>query len=251
MFIEQRQVGQMAVFAYLVGDEESGEALVIDPAADTDGTHQGGGEKQGQDQVYRQHPRPCGSHRRQRGHEERRRAPPSSSTRTTPRCSSPPRRRCSGCSAARRRPPADRTVQDGDLIDRRQRHPPGHPHPRSFPGQHGPATGRLRLHRRHPLRGGGGQDRPARRLRRGDVRFHPEEDSAPFPTRRWSCRVTTTAACRPRRSVTKNSSTPSCANGRKETGHEQHRIYENGFSRNDACQHRERSAISTPSIPTC
>ena len=37
MFIEQRQVGQMAVFAYLVGDEESGDALVIDPAADTDG----------------------------------------------------------------------------------------------------------------------------------------------------------------------------------------------------------------------
>ena len=36
MFIEQRLVGRMAVFAYLVGDEESGEALVIDPAADTD-----------------------------------------------------------------------------------------------------------------------------------------------------------------------------------------------------------------------
>jgi hydroxyacylglutathione hydrolase len=36
MFIEQRQVGQMAVFAYLVGDKESGEAVVIDPAADTD-----------------------------------------------------------------------------------------------------------------------------------------------------------------------------------------------------------------------
>ena len=36
MFIEQRQVGQMAVFAYLVGDEESGEALVIDPAEETD-----------------------------------------------------------------------------------------------------------------------------------------------------------------------------------------------------------------------
>jgi len=36
MFIEQRQVGQMAVFAYLVGDKENGEALVIDPAADTD-----------------------------------------------------------------------------------------------------------------------------------------------------------------------------------------------------------------------
>lgn len=35
MFIEQRQVGQMAVFAYLVGDEKSGEAFVIDPAADT------------------------------------------------------------------------------------------------------------------------------------------------------------------------------------------------------------------------
>ena len=37
MFIEQRQVGQMAVFAYLVGDEASGDALVIDPAEDTDG----------------------------------------------------------------------------------------------------------------------------------------------------------------------------------------------------------------------
>lgn len=37
MFIEQRQVGEMAVFAYLVGDQESGEALVIDPAADSDG----------------------------------------------------------------------------------------------------------------------------------------------------------------------------------------------------------------------
>jgi len=37
MFIEQRQVGPMAVFAYLVGDEESGEALVIDPAADAEG----------------------------------------------------------------------------------------------------------------------------------------------------------------------------------------------------------------------
>ena len=37
MFIEQRQVGQMAVFAYLVGDEATGEALVVDPAADTDG----------------------------------------------------------------------------------------------------------------------------------------------------------------------------------------------------------------------
>lgn len=37
MFIEQLQVGQMGVFAYLVGDEESGEAIVIDPAADADG----------------------------------------------------------------------------------------------------------------------------------------------------------------------------------------------------------------------
>jgi hydroxyacylglutathione hydrolase len=37
MFIKQRQVGQMAVFAYLVGDEKSGDAVVIDPAADTAG----------------------------------------------------------------------------------------------------------------------------------------------------------------------------------------------------------------------
>src|SRR4030042_711426 len=36
MFIEQRQVGQMAVFAYLVGDDNSGEALIIDPAAETE-----------------------------------------------------------------------------------------------------------------------------------------------------------------------------------------------------------------------
>jgi len=37
MFIEQRQVGQMAVFAYLIGDETNAEAVVIDPAGDTDG----------------------------------------------------------------------------------------------------------------------------------------------------------------------------------------------------------------------
>ncbi|MCK9363279.1 MAG: MBL fold metallo-hydrolase [Syntrophales bacterium] len=37
MFIEQRQVGHIGVFSYLVGDEASGEALVIDPAADTEG----------------------------------------------------------------------------------------------------------------------------------------------------------------------------------------------------------------------
>lgn len=36
MFIEQRQVGHIGVFSYLVGDEASGEALVIDPAADTE-----------------------------------------------------------------------------------------------------------------------------------------------------------------------------------------------------------------------
>jgi len=35
MFFKQLQVGHMAVFAYLLGDEETGEALVIDPAAET------------------------------------------------------------------------------------------------------------------------------------------------------------------------------------------------------------------------
>ncbi|HOF04364.1 MAG TPA: MBL fold metallo-hydrolase [Syntrophales bacterium] len=35
MFLKQLQVSQMAVFAYLVGDEDSGEAMVIDPAAET------------------------------------------------------------------------------------------------------------------------------------------------------------------------------------------------------------------------
>jgi hydroxyacylglutathione hydrolase len=37
MFLKQIEVGQMAVFAYLVGDPESGEGLVIDPAANVDG----------------------------------------------------------------------------------------------------------------------------------------------------------------------------------------------------------------------
>ncbi|MBW2560209.1 MAG: MBL fold metallo-hydrolase, partial [Deltaproteobacteria bacterium] len=36
MFLKQMQVGHMAVFAYIVGDKESGEGLVIDPAADTE-----------------------------------------------------------------------------------------------------------------------------------------------------------------------------------------------------------------------
>jgi len=35
MFLKQLQVGHMAVFAYLLGDEKSGDALVIDPAAET------------------------------------------------------------------------------------------------------------------------------------------------------------------------------------------------------------------------
>jgi glyoxylase-like metal-dependent hydrolase (beta-lactamase superfamily II) len=37
MFVKQMQVGHMAVFAYIVGDPESGEGLVIDPAANVDG----------------------------------------------------------------------------------------------------------------------------------------------------------------------------------------------------------------------
>jgi len=36
MFLKQMQVGQMAVFAYIIGDPDSGEGLVIDPAANVD-----------------------------------------------------------------------------------------------------------------------------------------------------------------------------------------------------------------------
>lgn len=35
MFVKQMQVGQMAVFAYLVGDPITGDAMVIDPADNT------------------------------------------------------------------------------------------------------------------------------------------------------------------------------------------------------------------------
>lgn len=34
MFVKQMEVGRFVIFAYLVGDEGTGEALVIDPAAD-------------------------------------------------------------------------------------------------------------------------------------------------------------------------------------------------------------------------
>jgi hydroxyacylglutathione hydrolase len=37
MFVKQMQVGQMAVFAYLVGDTITGDALVIDPADNVQG----------------------------------------------------------------------------------------------------------------------------------------------------------------------------------------------------------------------
>jgi len=37
MIVKQYEVGQYAVFCYLVGDEQSGEGLFIDPADDTDG----------------------------------------------------------------------------------------------------------------------------------------------------------------------------------------------------------------------
>ena len=36
MILKQLQVGHMAIVAYIVGDEETGDALVIDPAAETD-----------------------------------------------------------------------------------------------------------------------------------------------------------------------------------------------------------------------
>jgi len=36
MFLKQMQVGHMAVFTYIVADKESGEGLVIDPAAETE-----------------------------------------------------------------------------------------------------------------------------------------------------------------------------------------------------------------------
>lgn len=36
MFLKQMQVGHMAVFAYIIGDPDSGEGLVIDPAANVD-----------------------------------------------------------------------------------------------------------------------------------------------------------------------------------------------------------------------
>ena len=36
MIVKQMEVGQMAVFAYLVGCEKTKEALVIDPAGDED-----------------------------------------------------------------------------------------------------------------------------------------------------------------------------------------------------------------------
>ena len=36
MFLKQLQVGHMAVFAYIIGDIESGEGLVVDPAANID-----------------------------------------------------------------------------------------------------------------------------------------------------------------------------------------------------------------------
>ena len=37
MYLHQVEVGHMAVYAYIVGDPESGEGLVIDPAAAVDG----------------------------------------------------------------------------------------------------------------------------------------------------------------------------------------------------------------------
>ena len=37
MFLKQMQVGHMAIFAYIVGDPERGEGLVIDPAANCSG----------------------------------------------------------------------------------------------------------------------------------------------------------------------------------------------------------------------
>lgn len=37
MFLKQMEVGHLAVYAYIVGDTDAGEALVIDPAGNVDG----------------------------------------------------------------------------------------------------------------------------------------------------------------------------------------------------------------------
>ena len=66
MKVIQMLVGQMQVFAYLVGCEKTGEAIVIDPAGNEDAIVAQGPGKRPEDRQDRQHPRPPGPHLRQR-----------------------------------------------------------------------------------------------------------------------------------------------------------------------------------------
>ncbi|MCE5264439.1 MAG: MBL fold metallo-hydrolase [Deltaproteobacteria bacterium] len=130
MFIEQRQVGQMAVFAYLVGDEQSGDAIVIDPAEDVDGiieaarkrgvkirsivnTHGHVDHTSGNWEMKEKTGAPIIIH-----------ADDADMLVCTPRY-------MLDMFGAKQSPPADRTVQDGDLIDAGEVHlkvihTPGH-----------------------------------------------------------------------------------------------------------------------------
>ena len=205
MIIEQRQVGQMAVFAYLVGDEVSGEALVIDPAADTDGII-AAAEKNKVRIKYivntHGHVDHIGGNldiRKATGagiiiHEDDAEmlvATPATMLRMF---------------GAKPSPPADRTVRDGDLIEvgtiRLQViHTPGHSR------EHRPPRGRLPLPATpSSWRPSAGPISPADRGRSCST---PSSGScAPFRTRRWSCRAITTAARRPPQSVMKKDTTP-------------------------------------------
>jgi glyoxylase-like metal-dependent hydrolase (beta-lactamase superfamily II) len=187
MFIEQRQVGPMAVFAYLVATKcrVRGSSSIRQRIG---GASAAAEKNNVPDQVYRQHPRPRRSYRGQCRHEkaDRGRIIIHQDDAWTDRYPAAMLRMF----GAKPSPPADRTVSDGDLIQvggitLKVVHTPGH-----SPGSM-VLFGRLCLHRRHPVRGGRGKDRPAGGS--GEVMFDSiQRRLAHSRTRRWSFRDTTT-----------------------------------------------------------
>ncbi|MCL5808073.1 MAG: MBL fold metallo-hydrolase [Deltaproteobacteria bacterium] len=216
MFIEQRQVGQMAVFAYLVGDEAVGEAIVIDPAADMDGIIAAAEKRKVRITTivnthgHVDHTGGNGDVKKKTGasiviHEDDAEMLVSAPAAML---------RMFGAKAS---PPADRTVKEGELIvsggvTLRVIHTPGHS-PGSmvlyvdgyaFTGD----TLFVEAVGRTDFPGGSGElmfDSLQRKI------CTLPDETVVLPghnLRRWSCRAITTAARRPPRSVTKKNSTP-------------------------------------------